>query len=191
MPEIRIWNEEQKTQDWKEYHIILVDGDTTVSFVLKSNPSKKEVIAEPYSPPDINYTIHDGCDHENYGCVLDDPESGESQEVYEAEKYGYALRNLQALEQQVRQQKIAERLHKPIEPVEVENTIAALLKELPPNYPEAKFTKEPDGYQLMIGYTMIFRAASGSDAIKHLKNYVEVRKDSPTLPIGVIYGIYD
>ena len=111
MAEIRIWNEEQKTQHAKEYYVILVDEEKTVSFILKHDASKKEVIAEPYSTPDINYTIHDGCDHENYECVLDDPENGESQEVYEAEKYGYALRNLQALEQQVRQQKIAERLN--------------------------------------------------------------------------------
>lgn len=111
MSEIRIWNTEQKTQTAKEFYIILVDGDQTIPFILKYDASKKEVIAEPYSPPDINYTIHDGCDHENYGCVLDDPESGESQEVYEAEKYSYAVRNLQALEQQVRQQRIAERLN--------------------------------------------------------------------------------
>jgi len=31
------------------------------------------VVAEPYSAPDYDYTIHDGCDHENGECVLDDP----------------------------------------------------------------------------------------------------------------------
>lgn len=115
MPEIRIWNEEQKTQHAKEYYVILVDGEQTVSCILKYDASKKEILVDPYSPPDINYTIHDACDHDNYECVLDDPESGESQEVQEAENYSYAVRNLQALEAQVRQQKIAERLHKPDE----------------------------------------------------------------------------
>lgn len=111
MAEIRIWNEEQKTQHAKEYYIILVDGETTVPFILKYDAAKKEVIAEPYNPPDINYTIHDGCDHENDECALDYPESWEAQAVQEAADYSYAVRNLQALEQQVRQQKIAERLN--------------------------------------------------------------------------------
>lgn len=110
MAEMRIWHEEQKTQDCKEYYALIVDGDKTVSFILKHNASSNEVVAEPYTPPDINYTIHDGCDHENNDCVLDDPDSMESQEVLEAERYGYALRNLLDLEKQLQQQKIAERL---------------------------------------------------------------------------------
>jgi hypothetical protein len=191
MAEIRIWNEEQKTQQAKEYYIILVDGDQTVPFILKYDASKKEVIAEPYSPPDINYTIHDGCDHENDVCALDYPDSWEAQEVQEAESYGYALRNLQALERQVRQQRIAERLNRPMDPVEVENKIAALLKELPAHYPEPKFTKEERGYVLEIDRTLIFNGVSAEDAIKHTRHYVEARKESSDLPIGVIYGIYD
>lgn len=111
MAEIRIWNTEQKTQTAKEYYVILVDGDQTVSCILKYDASKKEILVDPYSPPDINYTIHDACNHSTWGCVLDDPESDESQEVQEAENYSYALRNLQALEAQVRQQRIAERLN--------------------------------------------------------------------------------
>ena len=54
MAEIRIWNEERKTQHAKEYYVILVDGEQTVSCILKYDASKKEIIAEPYSPPDIN-----------------------------------------------------------------------------------------------------------------------------------------
>ncbi len=111
MAEIRIWNEEQKTQHAKEYHIILQDGEQTISFILKYDAGKKEIVAEPYSPPDINYTIHDGCDHENGECFEDYPDSIEYQEVQLAESYSYAVRNLQALEQQVRQQRIANNLN--------------------------------------------------------------------------------
>ncbi len=85
--------------------------EQTISFILKYDAGKKEIVAEPYSPPDINYTIHDGCDHENGECFEDYPDSIEYQEVQLAESYSYAVRNLQALEQQVRQQRIANNLN--------------------------------------------------------------------------------
>lgn len=107
MTEASVWNEEQKTNDWTEYYIVLVDGDKNVSFILKHNSATKEVIAEPYSPPDINYTIHDSCDHENDECVLDDPDSFESQDVYESERYSSALNRLEA---QVKLQRVASSL---------------------------------------------------------------------------------
>jgi hypothetical protein len=108
--QISIWHTEQKTQDWKEYYIVLADGEQTVSFKLAHNAKMNEIRSEPYSPPDINYTIHDSCDHENYECVLDDPESSESKDVFMAERHSYALHNLLNLEKQVQQQRIAERL---------------------------------------------------------------------------------
>ena len=115
MAEIRIWNEERKTQHAKEYYVLLVDGGETIACILKYDASKKEIIAEPYSPPDINYTIHDGCDHEDGECFENYPDSSEYQEVQEAENYSYAQHNLEALERQVRQQRIAERLNRPQE----------------------------------------------------------------------------
>lgn len=42
-----------------------------------------------------------------------------------------------------------------------------------------------------IDRTIIFQRASGEDAIKHTQNYVDARKRTPGLPVGVIYGIYD
>lgn len=111
MTEICTWHEEQKTQHAKEYYVILVDGDQTVPFILKYDASKKEVVAEPYSPPDIDYTIHDGCDHENGECFEDYLDSSEYQEVQKAENFSYARRNLEALERNIRQQCIAERLN--------------------------------------------------------------------------------
>lgn len=74
---------------------------------------------------------------------------------------------------------------------EVTETVQALLTRLPENYPKGEFTKESDGYRLVVGGTAIFHRASGLDAIKDTANYVVARKDSPTLPVGVIYGIYD
>ena len=107
--EARVWHEEQKTQDWTEYYILLVDGEKKVSLILKHNNATKEVVAEPYSPPDINYTIHDSCNHEDYECVLDDPDSSEYQDMYMAERYSSALNRL---EEQVKQQRIATSLIK-------------------------------------------------------------------------------
>ena len=74
---------------------------------------------------------------------------------------------------------------------EVNKTVHALLEELPTSYPPAIFSRNANGYWLEIERTIIFRGTSGLDAIKHTKHYVEARKASPTLPIGVIYGIYD
>jgi hypothetical protein len=107
MAEASIWHQEQKTQDWKEHYILVRDGEQTISFILKHNTQTKEVIAEPYSPPDIDYTIHDSCDHENDECVLDDPGSSESEDLYMADKYSRAIDNL---EKQVKQQRIVEKL---------------------------------------------------------------------------------
>lgn len=74
---------------------------------------------------------------------------------------------------------------------EVNKTIKALLEQLPASYPPYIFSKSDRGYWLEIERTIIFRRASAEEAIKHTKNYVEARKASPNLPIGVIYGIYD
>ena len=110
MAESTVWHQEQKTQSITEYYIALVDGEKTVSFILKHDASKNEVIAEPYKPVEFDYTVHDGCEHNDDYCVLDDPESSEHYEAELAQSHSYALRNLQALEAQVRQQRIAERL---------------------------------------------------------------------------------
>jgi hypothetical protein len=79
----------------------------------------------------------------------------------------------------------------PMSEDEVNAAIHALLEQLPAGYPPATFQKTTTGYWLTIDRTIIFRDASGEDAIKHTTHYVEARKDSPTLPVGVIYGIYD
>jgi hypothetical protein len=105
-----LWHSEQKTQYNKEYYLIIRDDDQTIPFILKYDAATFSVAAEPYCPPDINYTIHDGCDHENDGCVLDNPESMESQEVAEAGAFNLAKNNLDKLEEQLKQQRIADSL---------------------------------------------------------------------------------
>ncbi|GCE18975.1 hypothetical protein [Dictyobacter kobayashii] len=110
MTESIVWHQEKKTQHWTEYYLLLANGEQRISLILKHNAETNEVIAEPYSPPDINYTIHDSCDHEQDECVLDDPDSWESQDVAMAEQYGYAEKNLVNLERQVKEQKIVEQL---------------------------------------------------------------------------------
>jgi hypothetical protein len=189
MTEARVWHEEKKTQDWKEHYVILQDGDQTISFILKHNKATNTVIAEPFTPPDIDYTIHDGCNHDDDACVLDDPDSPESQDVEMASGYALAI---SALEKQVKQQRIAEQLlaEKKKLPAESETEINALLEKLPANYPPARLTKAA-GYTLEIDHTIIFRDVTLEEAIKHTRNYVDARREHPNMPIGVIYGIYD
>lgn len=107
MAEASLWHSERKTDTNVEHYIVIHDGSETISFILKYDSEKKQVIAEPYTPPDINYTIHDVCDHENDECVLDDPESGESQDVKMADSYARAVR---LLEENGKQRRIADSL---------------------------------------------------------------------------------
>lgn len=110
MTESTVWHQEQKTSKDTEYYVLLRDGEKTISFILKHNIEKNEVIAEPYSPPDIDYTIHDGCDHENDDCVLEDPDSMESQEVYMADRFSITKQNLDLLEANLKDKSILERI---------------------------------------------------------------------------------
>ena len=103
------------------------------------------------------------------------------------------LSNLVLLLRRLPEERVSELGHKApaMSDTEVTETVQALLSRLPENYPKGEFTKEPDGYRLVVGGTAIFHRASGLEAIKDTANYVVARKNSPTLPIGVIYGIYD
>lgn len=112
MAQSKLWHEERKTQNCTEYYIAVVDGEQVIDFILKYDASKKEVIAEPYKPADYDYTVHDGCDHEDGYCVLEDPTSDEFEEYESMPRWHrHAVQNLLALEEQVKQQRIAERLN--------------------------------------------------------------------------------
>lgn len=95
-----LWHSERKTSTQVEHYIVVQDDKDTISFILEYNSETKLVVAKPYTPPDINYTFH-------YECVLDDPESWQSQEYEEANDYARAVRLLEA---NVKQQRIAESL---------------------------------------------------------------------------------
>jgi hypothetical protein len=107
MAEATVWHKEQKTKDCTEYYILIQDGEQTIPCILKYDASKKEVTAEPYTAPDLDYTVHDFCDHENDECVLDDPESPESEDARMADKYNRAIDNL---EKQIKHQKVVKKL---------------------------------------------------------------------------------
>ena len=62
----------------KRYFILIRDGKREINFSLAWQALDNSIVAEPYSTPDYNYTIHDGCDHEADECVLDDPDFEEN-----------------------------------------------------------------------------------------------------------------
>ena len=102
-----VWHEEEKPPHWKEYYITLQDGEKRVTFKLIVSTLVNHVIAEPYTPPDIDYTIHDDCDRENDECFLDNPDSWQSHDVMMADKASHALDNL---ERQLSKDRVIQRL---------------------------------------------------------------------------------
>lgn len=110
MLETRIWHKEQKTQDCTEYYVLIQDGDKTISVILKHDASKNAIQSDMYVPPDIDYTIHDACNHQGGECFEDYPDSREYQDVYMSDRYHYTLKQLQDLEAQVKQARIADEL---------------------------------------------------------------------------------
>ena len=107
MTDAIVWHEEEKPPHWKEYYITLQDGEERMTFKLIHSTLVNHVIAEPYTPPDINYTIHDSCNHEDDECCLDYPNSPESYDVMMAEKASHALDNL---ERQLSKERVIQRL---------------------------------------------------------------------------------
>lgn len=67
------------------------------------------------------------------------------------------------------------------------------LARLPQAYPTAVLTRDTPGnrYMLMVGDTVIFHSIKATDALACVTRYVRERENSPTLPVGVIDGIYD
>ena len=89
-PEIRIWATTTdlpgSNYERKRYYIALEDNGKRLDVELVIGP-EKALHVEPYVPYEYSYTIHDGCDHENDECVLDDPESMESEALYLTEMH--------------------------------------------------------------------------------------------------------
>lgn len=84
-PEATIWatsTDLAGTQyERKVYFVLIRDGERELNVALAYQPATAAVEANVYQVPDYNYTIHDGCDHENDECVLDDPD-------FEEHEYG-------------------------------------------------------------------------------------------------------
>lgn len=74
----------------RRYHVTIVDGDEKIDTIVLYGPNKLIAI-EPYVHHEMDYTVHDGCDHEDDYCVLDDPQSGEYQDAEMEEKYHRAV----------------------------------------------------------------------------------------------------
>lgn len=84
-PEIRIWATSTDLPhtnfERKRYYIALEDNGKRIDVELVIGP-EKALHVEPYVPWEYNYTVHDGCDHEDGYCVLEDEESPEYEEDY-------------------------------------------------------------------------------------------------------------
>jgi len=77
-PEATLWATSTDLKDSqyerKRYFILIRDSERTINFSLVHTPFTNAMVAEPYGPPDYDYTIHDHCDYEADECVLDDPD---------------------------------------------------------------------------------------------------------------------
>lgn len=84
-PEATLWATSTDLKDSqyerKRYFILIRDGERHINFSLLWNELDHSIVAEPYSTPDYDYTIHDHCDHEHDVCVTDFPD-------FEEEWYG-------------------------------------------------------------------------------------------------------
>lgn len=83
-PEIRIWATSTDlagtNQQRKRYFIVIEDEGNRRDMELVIGPGPA-LSVEPFVPRELDYTIHDFCDHEADYCVLDDEESYEYQDA--------------------------------------------------------------------------------------------------------------
>lgn len=82
-PEARIWatstDLEGTNMERKRYYLCIEDKGKRIDVELVFGPEKAMAV-EPFVPRELDYTVHDSCDHEDNYCVLDDPESWEYEE---------------------------------------------------------------------------------------------------------------
>jgi hypothetical protein len=82
--EARIWATStdlaRTNQQRKRYFIAIEDGDqrTDVELVIGPGPA---ISVEPFTLRELNYTVHDSCDHEDDYCVLEDPDTPEYEDM--------------------------------------------------------------------------------------------------------------
>src|SRR5438128_148316 len=94
-PEARIWATStdlpDTNQERKRYFLVIEDDGKRIDVELIFGPNKAMSI-EPFVPHEMDYTVHDACEHDNYYCVLDDPESFAYQDMWENEQYYLDMR---------------------------------------------------------------------------------------------------
>ena len=80
----------------RQYHIAILDGDQKIDVIVNYSPADKKLEVEPYVHHEMNYTVHDGCNHSDfdYYCVLDDPSSGEYQDAEMEQQYHRAVQKI-------------------------------------------------------------------------------------------------
>src|SRR5437879_4947557 len=97
-PEARIWatstDLEGTNQQRKRYYLCIEDNGVRKDVELVIGPGTA-LAAEPFVPYELDYTIHDHCDHENDDCVLEDEDSWEYEENRLNEAYFSDLKTKQ------------------------------------------------------------------------------------------------
>jgi hypothetical protein len=104
---LRIWHHERKTRAITAYYVLLASEAGTASLIITYDAAKSAATCDVFVPPDIDYTIHDGCDHEHDECFENHPDSSEYQDVCMATMHHAAL---VSLEKQVKQARRADEL---------------------------------------------------------------------------------
>ncbi|GCE48498.1 hypothetical protein EI42_04827 [Thermosporothrix hazakensis] len=110
-PTASIWNVERRVGGPTSYFLAILDGEKKIACELRHNPKDNSFEVLPYIPLELDYTVHDDCDHENDFCLLeDDPEM--CWKMMDNNAMRLAFENLERAEHQLRQSKVAERLLK-------------------------------------------------------------------------------
>lgn len=107
-PEARLWEHTRRTGGPTSYFIVIVDGDKNICFELTHDPKENSFKADAYLPQDYDYTVHDGCDHENQDCILDTEEY--QQKEWEDTKLFSAINALRMERNQLQQTKLANQI---------------------------------------------------------------------------------
>jgi hypothetical protein len=65
----------------RRYFLAIEEADGTrrdVELIIGPGP---QLSVEPFSPRELNYTVHDFCNHEDDYCVLEDPDTWEYEDA--------------------------------------------------------------------------------------------------------------
>lgn len=74
-PNAIVWSTSTQPHAPKKYFILIKEDDgTQIPLEIAWHTKERKVTADVYKPDDYDYTIHDGCDHENGSCIEDDPD---------------------------------------------------------------------------------------------------------------------